>query len=295
MRTSLDARCWVVRLTSLGSTAHFEHSFFDTSPGPATIPQTPITPFPAVVGSPVFDAQASTLSMSVSNFFDTDPHTGAAKALEVWLGPVGPLQTTILKTTGLQLETNGYHGGLQLQQSEYDQDTPSYRRETSITCIVPSVADMIARLAGHRIVPKAESPLGSQSPPPHHAGAAAFVAHPGGSWPKPVPGPGRHDASSTSSQSNTNSPIPAAHATITGDISTSPMPINSNLPAPPTTLQITFVRPDGISYASPRGLVLEKAGASLGAGSSWTNADPSGVDWSKAGDAGKACYVPKVV
>ncbi|PLW13470.1 hypothetical protein PCANC_16824 [Puccinia coronata f. sp. avenae] len=81
--------------------AHFSHSFIDLSHYYPQIPELPITPFPALTAFPQVDLHALTITLRVVGFFDA--HAGA---MEIWLGPIGPLETKVSATSGLTLEPN---------------------------------------------------------------------------------------------------------------------------------------------------------------------------------------------
>ena len=93
------------------------------------------------------------------------------------------------------------------------------------------------------------------------------------------------NGASSSSGGGSNQASPA----LNGAFTRSPPQMNARHPqAPPMgLLAITFVRPDGISYASTRGIALDRS-TGLGGGD---QSDPSGLSsWS-----GGNTYVPKVV
>ncbi|POW05078.1 hypothetical protein PSTT_09963 [Puccinia striiformis] len=86
--------------------AHFSHSFIDLSHYYPQIPHLPITPFPALTCRPQVDLHALTMSLRVSGFFDAH-----ARSMEVWLGPIGALETKVSATSGLTLEPSVGDGG----------------------------------------------------------------------------------------------------------------------------------------------------------------------------------------
>jgi len=86
--------------------AHFSHSFIDLSHYYPQIPQLPITPFPSLTAQPQVDLQALTITLRVAGFFDAH-----ARPMEVWLGPIGALETQVSATSGLTLESDLGDGG----------------------------------------------------------------------------------------------------------------------------------------------------------------------------------------
>ncbi|MBW0500579.1 hypothetical protein O181_040294 [Austropuccinia psidii MF-1] len=86
--------------------AHFSHSFIDLSPHYPQIPQVPITPFPTLISQPHVDLNGLTMTIRIAGFFSQ------GRAIEIWLGPLGPLVSTVLSTPGLSLESCSGDGGI---------------------------------------------------------------------------------------------------------------------------------------------------------------------------------------
>lgn len=74
----------------------FTHSFFDgtQSAETETLPATPIDPVPRSLRPPAFDFETNTLELTLSDFIAMDALADAQK-YEVFLGPLGPLSTSI--------------------------------------------------------------------------------------------------------------------------------------------------------------------------------------------------------
>ncbi|KAF9577785.1 hypothetical protein BGW38_006775, partial [Lunasporangiospora selenospora] len=99
-----DFLCWTIVGIS-----KFEYSYFESLPGGSNssevnsaemrslVPR-PITPFPTLAGSPVYNAASHTLEFSVSNFYSSATETESTPVpLQVWLGSTGPLNTHIIR------------------------------------------------------------------------------------------------------------------------------------------------------------------------------------------------------
>ncbi|KAI8457017.1 hypothetical protein BY996DRAFT_6430623 [Phakopsora pachyrhizi] len=78
--------------------AHFSYTFFDLSHHYPQIPLIPITPFPALTSRPTIDLSSLTMTIKITGFFDSQ-----VRVMEVWLGPLGALTTTVLSTSGITL------------------------------------------------------------------------------------------------------------------------------------------------------------------------------------------------
>ncbi|WAQ83954.1 hypothetical protein PtA15_4A405 [Puccinia triticina] len=126
--------------------AHFSHSFIDLSHYYPQIPQLPITPFPALTARPQVDLHALTMTLRVTGFFDAH-----ARAMEIWLGPIGALETKVSATSGLTLEPsigdgganeNSGSNGLRLQVSSdasngWSSHRKGARRESTLLVTLP--------------------------------------------------------------------------------------------------------------------------------------------------------------
>ncbi|KAA1074946.1 hypothetical protein PGT21_025322 [Puccinia graminis f. sp. tritici] len=123
--------------------AHFSHSFIDLSHYYPQIPQLPITPFPALTARPQVDLHALTMTLRVTGFFDAH-----ARAMEIWLGPIGALETKVSATSGLTLEANLGDGGsnensgsnglrLQVSSDPWSSQRKGVRRESTLLVTLP--------------------------------------------------------------------------------------------------------------------------------------------------------------
>lgn len=76
--------------------AKFQYTFFDAFGPNNNIPEKPITPFPTLFTTPVYQPTRShALDMTVSNFYYVHPKTGAHTPLDVYLGNIGPLPFSV--------------------------------------------------------------------------------------------------------------------------------------------------------------------------------------------------------
>lgn len=163
--TTIDEIDDSVAWTVIG-VAHFSHSFIDLSPNYPQIPSMPITPFPALMGQPKIDLNALTMSLKVTGFFDA-----RARPMEIWLGPIGALTTTVSSTSGLTLEAgfaydepsdNRLQSGLRLQMSSdvslgWSVNRKGTSRESSLLVTLPPLESVYwtlhrKNMPGHSIV-----------------------------------------------------------------------------------------------------------------------------------------------
>lgn len=77
--------------------ASFTYSFFDGPEGLEVLPQAPIDPIPRSLCPPVFRPDTNTLELTLSDFFSLD-HLNRSEPYQVYLGPLGPLQTSLYRS-----------------------------------------------------------------------------------------------------------------------------------------------------------------------------------------------------
>lgn len=76
--------------------AKFQYTFFDAFGPNNSIPEKPITPFPTLFTTPVYQPTRShALDMTVSNFYYAHPKTQQLTPLDVYLGNIGPLPYSV--------------------------------------------------------------------------------------------------------------------------------------------------------------------------------------------------------
>lgn len=149
-----DYLCWTIVGIS-----KFQYTFFDAFGGNNTIPEMPITPFPTLFTAPVYRQPHNTIDLTVSNFFYGDMKNGQHKALEVYLGNLGPLAHRIyqmgpsgpLTNVGPFVTTVSETGTMQ----EYMQPsmTPTHHQSympnsvhTIVTVTLPPITDIVKAL-----------------------------------------------------------------------------------------------------------------------------------------------------
>ena len=76
--------------------AKFQYTFFDAFGQNNTVPEMPITPFPTLFTAPVY-RNSHSLELTIANFFYEDPRTQGQRALDIYLGSLGPLPCRIYK------------------------------------------------------------------------------------------------------------------------------------------------------------------------------------------------------
>ncbi|KAM0750897.1 hypothetical protein T439DRAFT_380738 [Meredithblackwellia eburnea MCA 4105] len=134
--------------------ASFSYSFFDAFAGSTpALPSALITPFPTVSAPPQHHPESNQISVNVSNFFHLS-ESQKPTALEVFLGPIGPLKTQVLggymgtapaeltaEETFLSLDLPPIHNVLQASISFSSASTPTLPTELSGADIEKILAD----------------------------------------------------------------------------------------------------------------------------------------------------------
>ncbi|TRM60277.1 hypothetical protein BD626DRAFT_549897 [Schizophyllum amplum] len=149
-----DYLCWTIVGIS-----KFQYTFFDAFGGNNTIPEMPITPFPTLFTAPVYRQPHNTIDLTVSNFFYGDMKNGQHKALEVYLGNLGPLAHRIyqmgpsgpLTNVGPFVTTVSETGTMQelMQPSMTPTHHQSYMPNsvhTIVTVTLPPITDIVKAL-----------------------------------------------------------------------------------------------------------------------------------------------------
>ncbi|KAL1754704.1 hypothetical protein FB107DRAFT_291498 [Schizophyllum commune] len=181
-----DYLCWTIVGIS-----KFQYTFFDAFGGNNKIPELPITPFPTLFTAPVYRQQHHTLDLTISNLFYEDPNTGRHKALEVYLGNLGPLAHRIyqmgptgpLTNVAPFVTTVGDASGMQeLIPNISGSPFMTNSVHTIVTVTLPPISDIVKALeddaASSNDPSRTHTPVASQSntTPPPRAPPPATIA-----------------------------------------------------------------------------------------------------------------------
>ena len=77
--------------------AKFQYTFFDAFGQNTNVPEMPITPFPTLFTAPAYRGGTHSLELTIANFFYQDPKSQGQRALDIYLGSLGPLPCRIYK------------------------------------------------------------------------------------------------------------------------------------------------------------------------------------------------------
>ncbi|KAL1748524.1 hypothetical protein HDZ31DRAFT_29540 [Schizophyllum fasciatum] len=174
-----DYLCWTIVGIS-----KFQYTFFDAFGNNNKIPEMPITPFPTLFTAPVYRQQHHTIDLTISNLFYEDPSTGRHKALEVYLGNLGPLAHRIyqmgpsgpLTNVGPFVTTVPDAGGMQELMPNVPGASQPYMTNTVhtiLTVTLPLIGDIVKALeedaASSNDPSRAQTPIAGRqngTPPP---------------------------------------------------------------------------------------------------------------------------------
>ncbi|KAI0094950.1 transcription factor [Irpex rosettiformis] len=84
-----DYLCWTIVGIS-----KFQYTFFDAFGQHINVPDIPITPFPTLFQAPIYKPSTNELELTVANFFYEHPKHGGRTTLDIYIGNLGPLQST---------------------------------------------------------------------------------------------------------------------------------------------------------------------------------------------------------
>ncbi|KAF7799252.1 hypothetical protein EIP86_010484 [Pleurotus ostreatoroseus] len=87
-----DYLCWTIVGIS-----KFQYTFFDAFGQNNHVPEMPITPFPTLFTAPAYRASSHSLELTIANFFYEDSRSQGQRALDIYLGNLGPLNCRIYK------------------------------------------------------------------------------------------------------------------------------------------------------------------------------------------------------